>query len=91
MWAASIDGRWDDIPYGPPPNQTEGDATIPNYFHEVGSLVATRFNGIRRLIERPYAPTSRKQFVRFSIPLTTEWQPALAELEAFAYQWLEPQ
>ena len=34
---------------------------------------------------------ARKQFVRFSIPLTTEWQPALAELEAFAHQWLEPQ
>lgn len=91
LWAACIDGRWDDIPYGPPPNQTEGEATIRTYLQGVGRTLATRFASVRRIVQNPFASTARKQFVRFSIPLTTDWQPALAELEAFAHQWLEPQ
>lgn len=91
LWAACIDGRWDDIPYGPPPNQTEGEATIRTYLQGVGRTLATRLASVRRIVQNPFASNARKQFVRFSIPLTTDWQPALAELEAFAHQWLEPQ
>jgi len=44
---------------------------------------------LRCLIEQPFTQDARKQFLRFSKPLTTDPQRALRELEQFATLWLE--
>jgi hypothetical protein len=94
LWTACIDGRWDDIRYEPPPVEIDGTYSVSGSLLTL--LVSYKARWIFfceriRLILFISDPTASKQFVRFSIPLTTEWQPALAELEAFAHQWLEPQ
>lgn len=89
LWAACIDGRWDDIEFGAPPHQGDGSAVVVGYLQEVGRTLSTRWASVRRLVLHPYPSGARKQFVRFSIPLTTEWPGALAALERFAPLWLE--
>jgi hypothetical protein len=91
LWGACIGGRWDENFYGSPPDQTDQDSTVRNYFQRLCRVFVMRWVQACRLFQRPYDPTARKQFVRFSTPLTTEWKIALAELEAFAHQWLEHQ
>jgi hypothetical protein len=89
LWAACLDGRWDDILFGPPPNLNDEAATVGTYLQEVGRTFTTRWASVRRLVQQPYTVGARKQFIRFSMPLHTGWEPALVELERFAQQWLD--
>jgi len=91
LWAACIAGRWDGIPYEPPLEQLNNAPTVRERLRALWVSYERRWVFFCEYIHLRSTPTARKQFVRFSIPLTTEWQPALAELEAFAHQWLEPQ
>ncbi len=94
LWAACIDGLWDgipyDIPYQPPLEHSEDNYNFRNQFRHLLVLSNNRWEFVcNSVLSRPnYA--ARKQFIRFSTPLTTEWQPALVELVAFAGRWLEP-
>ena len=90
LWAACLDGRWDDILFGSPPNLNDEAATVGTYLQEVGRTFTTRWASVRRLVQQPYTVGARKQFIRFSMPLHTGWEPALVELERFAQQWLDP-
>jgi hypothetical protein len=90
VWAACLDGHWDDIVYGSPPDLTQGSATLSAYLQASWRTVVTRVGSIRRSVKHPVTQNARKQFVRFSHPLTTDWQTALADLERFAQLWLEP-
>lgn len=89
LWAACLDGRWDDILFGPPPNLNDEAATVGTYLQEVGRTFTTRWASIRRLVQNPFTIGARKQFIRFSIPLHTGWESALVELEHFAELWLD--
>ena len=91
LWAACVDGRWDDVLLGPPPNLNDGAVTVGAYLQEVGRTLTTRWASVCRLVQNPFHVGARKQFIRFSMPLNTGWEPALIELERFAHQWLEPQ
>jgi len=90
LWAACIDGQWDEIPYEPPLEPVEHDGSALNRFQEIKASYRNRWAFFReRLLFRSNL-AARKQVVRFSTPLTTDWQPALVELSAFAKLWLEP-
>lgn len=89
LWAASLDGRWDDIVFGSPPDLPEKSATLLSYLTEFARTVSTRWANVRRLVQRPFTLSARKQFIRFSKPLTTDWSGALTDLEHFAQAWLE--
>jgi hypothetical protein len=69
LWAACLDGHWDEIVYGSPPNMTEGPATLSAYLQESWRTVVTRGASVRRLLKRPLTQNARKQFVRFSHPV----------------------
>jgi hypothetical protein len=90
IWVACIDGQCDEIPYEPPLQQI-GDSY--DFRVQYLTLLAAYKNRwaffCKRVLVRSN-PTARKQFVRLSAPMTTEWQPALVELAAFAKRWLEP-
>jgi hypothetical protein len=90
LWAACIDGLWDGIPYEPPLDKIKDAYTVRDRFQNLLGSYKNRLEFIcdRKLFRPNY--TARKQYIRFSTPLTTEWQPALAQLIAFAHQWLEP-
>ena len=89
LWAACLDGRWDDITFGAPTDMSEGTPTLVAFVQGFWRTVTTRWAGVRRLFEQPFTQNARKQFLRFSKPLTTDPQRALRELEQFATFWLE--
>jgi hypothetical protein len=89
LWAACLDGRWDDITFGAPTDMSEGTPTLVAFVQGFWRTVTTRWAGLRRLFEQPFTQNARKQFLRFSKPLTTDPQRALRELEQFATLWLE--
>lgn len=91
LWAACVDGRWDDVLLGPPLNLNDEAVTVGTYLQEVGRTLTTRWASVRRLVQNPFHVGARKQFIRFSMPLNSGWEPALVELERFAHQWLQPQ
>ena len=91
LWAACVDGRWDEVPYEPQLDMTNDAVTVQDRLRTLFVSYKNRWAFFCERIHLKSNLAARKQFVRFSIPLTTEWQPALAELEAFAHQWLEPQ
>ena len=89
LWAACIDGLWDGIPYELPPEQIPDAYTALDRFQNMLVGYKNRWTFLcDRLLFRLNS-AGRKQFVRLSTPLTTEWQPALVELVAFADRWLE--
>jgi hypothetical protein len=90
IWVACIDGQYDGIPYLPPLQQIEDS-------HYVRVQHLTLFAAYKNLwpsfCERVLVRSNqaaRKQLIRLSAPMTTEWQTALVELAAFANHWLEP-
>jgi hypothetical protein len=89
LWAACLDGLWDGIPYEPPLEQIEVSYTVWNQIQNLLVSCKTRWEFFCDPILFKSNPSARKQFIRFSTPLTTEWQPALGELVAFANRWLE--
>lgn len=89
LWAASLEGHWDDIVFGPPPGLLEESGTLLSHLKEFARTVSNRWTNIRRLVQRPFTQSARKQFIRFSKPLTTDWSAALTDLEHFAQAWLE--
>ena len=90
LWAACIDGLWDDIPYEPPLEQIKNACAVPNRFQKILVSYKNRWKLVCDSIFSRSNLASRKQFVRFSAPLTTEWQSSLGEIVAFANRWLEP-
>ena len=91
LWAACIDGQWDGVEFGSPPHLPEGSAPVHAYAQETWRTVVTRWASLRRLLHRRFTQNAQKQFIRFSQPVTTDWQAALTDLERFAHQWLEAQ
>jgi hypothetical protein len=89
LWAACIDGIWEGIPYYPPLEQIEDAYTVLNRFQHMLVSYKGQWKFFCDRIILKSNPADRKQFIRFSTPLTTKWQPALGELEAFANRWLE--
>lgn len=89
IWSASLDGRWDDIVFGPTVDLLDKSAMTLPYLTEFARTVSTRWINIRRLIQRPCRQSARKQFIRFSKPVTTDWSAALTDLEHFAQAWFE--
>ena len=90
LWAACIDGLWDGIPYELPLEQISDAYTVLDRFKNMLVGYKNRWTFLcDRLLFRSN-PAGRKQFIRLSTPLTTEWQPVLSELAAFANRWLEP-
>ncbi len=90
VWATCLEGRWEEIVYGSTPDLTGGPTTLSAYLQESWRTVVTRWVSVRRLLKQPFTQNARKQFVRLSQPITTDWQTALADLERFAQLWLEP-
>ena len=90
MWAACIDGLWDAIPYEPPLDQIENADAVLNRSHKILVSYKSCWKLFCDRILFRSNPAARKQFIRFSVPLTTEWQSHLGELAAFASRWLEP-
>ena len=89
LWAACLDGRWDDITLGAPPDMPVGSQPLMTYLRGFWRTITTRWAGVRRLIQQPFTQNARKQYLRFSKPLTTDPQTALKDLERFAGLWLE--
>jgi hypothetical protein len=90
LWAVCIDGIWDGIPYEPPLEKIKDDYTVLEQFQNALILCKWRWEFFYDRILLRSNPAARKQFIRFSTPIITEWQPALDELVAFANRWLEP-
>ena len=90
LWAACIDGRWDDVLLGPPADMGKPDTTLRSYVRDVGRTLSTRWAAVRRVALQPFAISGPKQFIRLSLPVTHEWPSALADLERFAQAWLVP-
>ena len=90
LWAACIDGRWDDVLLGPPADMGKPDTTLRSYVRDVGRTLSTRWAAVRRVALQPFAVSGPKQFIRLSLPVTHEWPSALADLERFAQAWLVP-
>ena len=88
IWAVSLDGRWDEIVYGIPPELVDGMDRPSTYAGEFLRALVTRWDFLRRSMNHPFTQSARKQFVRLSQPLTGDWQTAIQELEIFAQQWL---
>lgn len=89
LWAACLDGRWEVYQFSPPPDLSRQSATTATYLGEAWRYAATRLSSLQRLIHRPFTQNARKQFIRFSMPLGSDWQTTLRELEVFAAKWLE--
>jgi hypothetical protein len=90
LWAVCIDGRWEDITYEPTLEQIEDTYTVVDKFQNMLVSYMNRWACFCERVLLRSNPTARKQFIRLSAPMTTEWQPALVELAAFANRWLEP-
>lgn len=90
LWAASVDGRWDDVSLGVPADIGQPDTTLRSYLRDVGRTLWTRWAAVRRLVLQPISVSGPKQFVRLSSPVTDGWTVALADLEKFAQAWLVP-
>lgn len=68
---------------------TTESASILSYVQQSWGYATARWVSLRRLIQQPFTQNARKQFLRFSKPLTTDPQTALKDLERFAGLWLE--
>ena len=90
LWAACIDGLWDDIPYQPPLQQIEESYAGRAQYLTLLTSYKNRWASFCGRVLLGSNPAARKQFIRLLAPMTTEWQPALVELGAFANQSLEP-
>jgi hypothetical protein len=90
LWAACIDGRWDDVLLGPLADMRTPDTTLRSYVRDVGRTLSTRWAFVRRVALQPFPVSGPKQFVRLSLPVTDGWPAALADLENFAQAWLVP-
>ena len=90
LWAACIDGRWDDVRLGPPADMGKPDTTVRSYVRDVGRTLSTRWAAVCRVALKPFAIHGPKQFVRVSLPVTAGWPAALADLERFTQAWLVP-
>jgi hypothetical protein len=90
LWAACIDGRWDDVQLGPPANMGKPDFTLHFYLLDLKQKLSTCMAALRRLALHPLAVSGPKQFVRLSLPVSHDWPSALADLENFAQAWLVP-
>jgi hypothetical protein len=90
LWAVCIDGQWDGIPYKPELEQIEDAYTVVEKYQNILVSYKNRWAFFCELMRLRSNPAVRKQFIRFSAPMTTEWQSALVELAAFANRWLEP-
>jgi hypothetical protein len=90
LWAACIDGRWDDYSLGQLADMGKPDTTLRSYLRDVWRTLSTRWAAVRRVALQPLAISGPKQFVRLSLPVTNEWPAALADLECFAQAWLVP-
>ena len=89
LWAACLDGRWETYRFSPSPDLSKESTTISTYAKQSWTYAINRWESLRCLIEQPFTQDARKQFLRFSKPLTTDPQRALRELEQFATFWLE--
>lgn len=90
LWAACIDGRWDDVLLGPPADMGKPETTLRSYVRDVGRTLSTRWAAVRRVALQPFAIQGPKQFVRVSLPVTAGWPAALADLQRFVQAWLMP-
>jgi hypothetical protein len=89
LWAASVDGRWDGIPYQPPLQKFKQNYTMRDRFSKLIMPYKQRWDFFCECMLFRQNPAAPKQFIRLSTPITTEWQTALVELTAFANRWLE--
>jgi len=91
LWATCLDGRWDVNQQGPPANPPGGSVTVFTHLRDVWTIIVTQDISLRQSREQAFTQHVRKQFLRFSIPVTTDWQAALTDLERFGQLWLELQ
>jgi len=90
LWVACIDGQCDEIPYQPPLLPIENSYTLRAQYLTLLAAYKNRWAFLSDPLVFRSNPAARKQFIRLSAPMTTEWQPALVELAAFAKRWIEP-
>jgi hypothetical protein len=90
LWAACIDGRWDDVLLGLSADMGKPGTTLRSYVRDVRRTLSTRWAAVRRVALQPFEVSGPKQFVRLSLPVTHEWPAALADLERFSQAWLVP-
>jgi hypothetical protein len=90
LWVACIDGQCDGIPYQPPLQQIEDSYAVRAQYLTLLTSYKNRWAFFCERVLLRSNPAARKQFIRLSAPMTTEWQPALVDLTAFANRWLEP-
>jgi hypothetical protein len=90
LWAACINGRWDDVLLGSPADMGRSDFTLHFFLLDLKQKLSTCMAAVRRLALHPLEVSYPKQFVRLSLPVTHEWPGALANLELFAQAWLVP-
>jgi hypothetical protein len=90
LWAACIDGRWDDVLLGTSADIGKPDTTLRSYLRDVGLTLSMRWSAVWRVALHPFADSGPKQFVRLSLPVTHDWRISLADLESFAQAWLVP-
>ena len=90
LWALCIEGLWDGIPYERTPEIMGDNTTVKIQFE---SSILSYKRRWRFFCERMFYrlnPGARKQFLRLSTPVMTEWPGAPLGLESFAKDWLEP-
>jgi hypothetical protein len=86
LWAAC--GRWDEARYEPPQDQMERASTVQNQFRILMASYKNLWAIFRERISFRINPLARKQFIRFSTPMTKQWQQGVVELAAFGERWL---
>ena len=90
LWAACIDGNWSDAVYVFPRDLIVGDEPVRDRIKKSANIIRTRITAFIGIIANPPPTKACKQFVRISMPLTTDWRSGLAELETFVHQILLP-
>ncbi len=88
LWAACINGQWDDVSFAEPPETRKTATTLRSYVRDLERKLLTCLAALQRVVLRPISVSGPKQFVRLSLPVTHEWPSALADLERFAQAWL---
>jgi hypothetical protein len=91
LWAACIDGRWDDFSLGPAVDIEKPGTTVGSYLADIEFMVSKRWAAMRRMALQPFGDSAPKQFIRLSMPVAHEWPSALANLERFAQAWVVPE
>jgi hypothetical protein len=91
IWAICIDGKWDELEFGSPPNMQTEIATVEDYVKAAFRSIKVRAIAVHRLLAQPTSMNCHKQIIRISKPLDSTWTDAINKLSLFLEEWLTVQ